>query len=140
MSDFWQWKGNGGLGAGYIAFAKGSISITITATLTATLTADTNYTSGEASIADFNSVLMQTTLGTAGNTAKIDISGAFSSGGTMVAIIDKDTSAQMTTGLLTSSATKQFIGLPDYLGFTMTLSAGMTAGSSVTVKLLPLNL
>ena len=119
---------------------KGGIATVVSATLTATLTADATYTSGETSIIGFNSLLLETTLGTAGNTAKTAISGALSSGGTMISIIDKDTSAQMTTGLLTSSQTRRFTGLPDYLGFTMTLSAGMTAGSSATVKILPLNL
>lgn len=119
---------------------KGSVTTVVTATLTATLTADATYTSSETSIIGFNSILLETTLGTAGDTAKTVISGALSSGGTMLSIIDKDTSAQMTTGLLTSSQTRNFTGLPDYLGFTTTLSAGMTAGSSVTVKMLPLNL
>lgn len=119
---------------------KGSVTTVVTATLTATLTADATYTSSETSIVGFNSILLETTLGTAGDTAKTTISGALSSGGTMVASIDKDTSAQMTTGLLTSSQTRRFTGLPDYMGFTTTLSAGMTAGSSVTIKILPLNL
>ncbi len=120
--------------------SKGNIATIYTATLTATITADTTTTAGATSIVGFNSILLETTLGTAGNTAKTDIYGALSAGGTMVSVIDKDTSAQMTTGLLTTSQTRKFTGLPDYLGFTTTLSAGMTAGSSVMVKMLPLNL
>ena len=140
MANFWQWQGDAETGGGYMLLVKGAPSTVITASLTATLTADATYTSGETIIIGFNSVLVQTTLGTAGNTAKTDISGALSSGGTMTAIFDKDTSAQMTTGLVTSSRTQRFTGLPDYVGFSTTLSAGMTAGSSVTVKILPLNL
>lgn len=139
MADFWQWKGETGSGAGFVYPAKGTASAVITVTLTATLTADTSYTSAETLIYA-NSVLIQTVLGTAGDTAKTDIAGALSSSGTMIAIIDKDTSAQMTTGLLTGSATLIFTGLPNYVGFTTTLSAGMTAGSSVTVSILPISL
>lgn len=119
---------------------KGSSTTVHTITLTATLTADQTTTSSETSIIGFSSILLETTLGTAGNTAKTDIYNALSSGGTMTAIIDKDTSAQMTTGLLTSSQILRFTGLSDYIGFNTTLSAGMTAGSSVTIKILPLNL
>ena len=139
MADFWQWDGNSSTGAGYVYPAKGTPTTVITATLTATLTADTSYTSAETFI-DTNSMLIQTVLGTAGNTATTEISGTFSSGGTMVRIIDKDTSAQMTTGKLTANATLRFTGLPSYLGFTTTLSAGMTAGSSITVSVLPISL
>jgi len=119
---------------------KGTSTLIHIITLTASLTGDATYTSEETSIVGFNSILLETTLETAGNTAKTDIAGAFSSSGTMIEIFDKDSSAQMTTGLLTSSRTLRFIGLPDYLGFTTTLSAGMTAGISVTVMILPLNL
>lgn len=140
MADFWQWKGDADLGIGYIGLLKGSPSTVITATLTATLTADTTYTSSETNVIGFNSILLETTLGSAGNTAKTNISGTFSSGGTMISIIDKDTSAQMTTGLLTGSQTLKFNGFPDYIGFSTILSAGMTAGSSITIKILPLNL
>ncbi len=119
---------------------KGSPATVITATLTATLTSDVTYTSSATSIAGFNSILLETTLGTAGTTAKTVLAGALSSGGTLQSLIDENTSAQMTTGLLTSSQTRRFTGLPDYLGFTTTLSAGMTAGNSVAVRILPLNL
>jgi hypothetical protein len=74
-----------------------------------------------------------------GRTATLHVSGAMSSGGTMVSIIDKTTSAQMTAAY-TANKTVQFTGLPDYVGFSATLSAGMTAGVSVTFKILPINL
>ena len=139
MSNFWQWKGDADTGAGYVMTLKGDAVIVITATLTATLTADTTYTSSETGIIGFNSILMETAFVSGGRTAKVDIAGSLSSGGTMVSIIDKDTSAQM-TATFTANKTVKLIGLPDYLGFTATLSAGMTAGASVTVKILPLNL
>lgn len=139
MAGFWQWDGDATLGAGYIVLPKGAPITVMTATITATLTGDTTYTSSETNISGFNSVLVLTTAGTGGGTATV-IAGAFSSGGTMASVIDKDTSAQMTTGLLTSSRIQKFNGLPDYLGFTTTLSAGITSGSSVSVAVLPLNL
>lgn len=140
MADFWQWQGDTTLGAGYVVLPKGSVSTVLSATLTATLTADTTYTSAETSIVNFNSILMQTVKDTAGKTAKVDLSGALSSGGVMAAVYDKDTSAQMTTGLLTQGRVQRFTGLPDYLGVSMILSAGMTAGSSAAVKIQPFNL
>ena len=139
MADFWQWKGDSILGIGYVGLLKGSPISVITATLTATLTADTTYTSSETNIVGFNSVLAEFTISSAGLTSKLNMVGAMSSGGTMVALIDKDTSAQM-TATFTANKTVQFKGLPDYLGFLLTLSAGMTAGSSATLKILPLNL
>ena len=139
MGDFWQWKGDADTGAGYVMTLKGDAATVITATLTATLTADATYTSSQTSIIGFNSILMETVFVSGGRTAKVDIAGSLSSGGTMVSIIDKDTSAQMTV-TFTANKTVKLIGLPDYLGFTTTLSAGMTAGASVTVKILPLNL
>jgi len=139
MSEFWQWQGDADTGAGYVMTLKGAAATVITATLTATLTADATYTSGETSISGFNSVLMEAIFVSGGRTAKVDIAGSLSSGGTMVSIIDKDTSAQMTV-TFTANKTVKLIGLPDYLGFTATLSAGITAGASVAVKILPLNL
>jgi len=139
MADYWQWKGNLDLGAGYLTFVKGSPVIVVSANITAELTGDTTYTSAETSILDFNSILLETQMTTGGRTAKVVIDGAMSSGGTLTSIIDKDTSAQMTV-TATASKTVKFMGLPDYLGISMTLSAGMTAGSSVSVKILPLNL
>jgi len=139
MTEFWQWKGDPNLGAGYIALLKGNPLTVITATLTATLTGDTTYTSSATNIVGFNSILLELINPSAGLTSKVDIAGSLASGGIMVDIIDKDTSAQMTV-TFTANKTVQFKGLPDYLGFTVTLSAGMTAGSSATVKILPLNL
>jgi hypothetical protein len=138
MSDFWQWKGDAAIGGGYVVLPKGSVSQVITATITATLTGATTYTSAETNIAGFNSALLETTVDAPKATAVI--AGAMSSGGTMVAVYDKDTSAQMTTGALTSSRTLCFTGLPDYLGVSLFFSAGITAGSSATVKVLPLNM
>jgi hypothetical protein len=157
MSDIWQWKGDETTGAGLInftgtatvavsgnvtigSFLKGSTTTAYSATLTGTLTADITTTSGATSIVGFNSILLQTTVETSGKTASVLISGSLSSGGTMVPIYDKDTSAQMTTGAVTGSRTVRFTGLPDYLGFSTTLTSGMTAGSSVTVILQPFNL
>jgi len=138
MNDF-NWKGNSTLGAGGIVLPKGSVSTVITATVTATLTSDVTYTSSETSIVGFNSILIETYSLTAGRTIKTLVFGAMSSGGTMVDVINKDTSAQMTVSA-TANKTVYFSGLPDYLGFTTTLSAGMTAGTSVTVKVQPFNL
>lgn len=115
---------------------KGSATNVFTGSLTAAAT----HTSGETSVAGFGSVLVETTISSAGVTAKTDIYGSLSAGGTKFAIFDKDTSAQMTTGLLTSSRTQRFTGLPDYLAFTTALTADMTAGGSVSIKILPLNL
>ena len=137
MDDF-LWKGNSSLGAGAIVLPKGSVLKVVTATITATLTGATTYTSSETSIIGFNSVLLETSLDAPKATAVI--AGAMSSGGTMIAVYDKDTSAQMTTGALTSSRTLCFTGLPDYLGVSLSFSAGVTAGSSAAVKVLPLNL
>lgn len=139
MDEFWQWKGNAALGAGGIILAKGTAATIITATITATLTGDTTYTSSETNMEGFNSVLIEFTISSAGLTSILNINGAMSSGGTMVAIIDKDTSAQMTSSL-SANQTIRFTGLPDYLGLSLTLSAGMTAGASATIKILPLNL
>lgn len=141
MSEFWQWQGDADTGAGYVRLMtlKGAAATVITATLTATLTADATYTSSETSVIGFNSILMEAVFTSGGRTAKVDIAGSLSSGGTMVSMIDKDTSAQMTV-TFTANKTVKLIGLPDYLGFTATLSAGMTAGASVAVKILPLNL
>jgi hypothetical protein len=138
MSDFWQWKGDAALGAGHVVMPKGSALKVVTATITATLTGATTYTSAETSAVGFNSVLLETIVDSPKATAAI--AGAMSSGGTMTAIYDKDTSAQMTTGALTSSRTQLFTGLPDYLGVSLSFSAGITAGSSATVKVLPLNM
>jgi len=139
MNDsFFQWKGDANNGMAYVGLPKGDPVAVITATITATLTADTTYT-GNATIIGFNSVLLELVTPSAGLTSKVDIAGAMSSGGTMVSLIDKDTSAGM-TATFTANKTVQFRGLPDYLGVTATLSAGMTAGSSATVKILPLNL
>lgn len=120
-------------------FAKGSITTIYSATLTATLTSDVTTTSGATSIFGFNSILLQTTVETSGKTASVLISGSLSSGGTMVPVYNVYTSAQMTT-IVTCSKTVRFTGLPDYLGFSTTLSSGMTAGSSVTVTMQPFNL
>ena len=139
MTEFWQWKGDTSLGTGYVALLKGNPITVITATLTATLTGDTTYTSSATNIVGFNSILLELINPSAGLTSKVDIAGSLTSGGTMVDIIDKDTSAQM-TATFTTNKTVKFVGLPDYLGISATLSAGMTAGSSVTVKILPLNL
>ena len=136
--SFFQWKGDADLGMGYMGLPKGNVISIVTATLTATLTGDTTYT-GNATIMGFNSILLELINPSAGLTSKVDISGAMSSGGTYVDIIDKDTSAGM-TATFTANKTVRFTGLPDYLGLTATLSAGMTAGSSVTVKIVPLNL
>ena len=57
----------------------------------------------------------------------------------MVDLIDKDTSAAM-TDTFSASQTIKLVGLPDYVGLTLTLSSGMTAGASATIKVLPLNL
>lgn len=138
MADIWQWKGDASLGIGYVGLPKGDPISIVTATLTATLTGDTTYT-GNATITGFNSMLLELTTSSAGLTSKVAITGALSSGGTYVDIIDKDTSAGM-TATFTANKTVKFSGLPDYLGFTATLSAGMTAGSSATVKIVPLNL
>jgi hypothetical protein len=137
--SFWNQKGDSDLGIGYVALKKGTAITVITATLTATLTADTTYTSSETSIIGFNSILLGLINPSAGLTSKVVVSSAMSSGGTMIDMIDKDTSAQM-TATFTSNKTVKFVGLPDYLGFTATLSAGMTAGSSVSIVILPLNL
>lgn len=139
MPNFFQWNGSTDNGAAYITSVRGSITTIITANITATLTTDTTFTSSVTALLEYNSILLQSTLGTGGGTATV-IAGTLTSGGTMVPIIDKDTSAQMTTGLLTSSRIQRFTGLPDYIGFTTTLSAGITAGSSVTIKIQPLNL
>jgi hypothetical protein len=139
MSNFFQWNGSITNGAAYTTSIRGTPLGVISVTVTATLTTDTTYTSSETSLLEFNSIMLQSTLGTGGGTATV-ISGALSSNGTMTSIIDKDTSAQMTTGLLTSSRIQRFTGFPDYIGFTTTLSAGITAGSSVTIKIQPLNL
>lgn len=139
MANNWQWKGDAILGGGYMLLPKGSPVVVITATLTATLTGDATYTGAETAIIGFNSVLMQTYMVSGGRTAKTVVDGAMSSGGTMIAVIDKDTSAQMTV-VATASKTVRLTGLPDYLGLSMTLSAGMTAGSSVSVAILPINL
>lgn len=139
MADFFQWKGSIDNGAAYITSVRGTPVIVTSATLTAVLTGDATYTSAATSILEFNSILIQTTAATGARTATT-ISGALSSGGTMVAVFDKDTSAQMTTGSITSSRTQRFTGLPDYLGFTTTFSSGATAGSSFVVTIQPLNL
>ena len=137
--SFWNQKGDATIGIGYVGLKKGNSITVITATLTATLTSDTTYTSGETNIIGFNSILLELINPSAGLTSKVNVSGAMSSGGTMVDVIDKDTSAQM-TATFTTNKTVKFVGLPDYLGFSAILSAGMTAGSSVTVKILPLTL
>jgi len=139
MADNWQWKGDAGLGAGNIVLPKGTPAVIITATITATLTGDTTYTSAETAIAGFNSILAQMETASGGRTVKLDIAGAMSSGGTMIAVYDKDTSAQMTVNY-TANKTVRFAGLPDYLGFSATLSSGMTAGVSVVLEILPINL
>jgi hypothetical protein len=139
MADFFQWKGDADLGIGYVGLLKGTPTIVISATLTATLTADTTYTSSETSIIGFNSILVQMVTASGGRTAKLNISGTMSSGGTMTDVIDKETSAQMTV-TFTTNKTVKFNGLPDYLSFTATLSAGITAGVSIIFEILPLNL
>jgi hypothetical protein len=136
--SFWNWEGNAA-GAGFMVLPKGAITTVISANITATLTADVTYTSSATSFAGYNSVLIETYCLTAGRTIKTLVSGAMSSGGTLVDLISKDTSAQMTV-VATANKTVYFTGIPDYLGFSTTLSAGMTAGSSVTVKVQPLNL
>jgi hypothetical protein len=138
MADFFQWKGDADIGIGYVGLPKGNPITVITATLTATLTSDTTY-SASATIIGFNSILLEMVETSGGRTAKINLSCSMSSGGTMTDLIDKDTSAQM-TATFTSNKTVKFVGLPDYIGVSATLSAGMTAGASVTIKILPLNL
>ena len=139
MPNFFQWKGSTDNGAAYMTSIRGKSIFVVTATLTAALTGDTTYTSAETSLLEFNSILLRSTLGTGAKTATT-ISGAFSSAGTIVAIFDKDTSAQMTTGSISSSRTQRFTGLPDYVYFSTTLSAGATAGTSFNIKIQPLNL
>lgn len=139
MPNFFQWNGSVANGAAYVTSIRGTPVVVITATLTATLTTDTTYTSSTTNVLEFNSILVQTTLGTGAKTATT-IFGAMSSGGTMVALYDKDTSAQMTTGAISSNRTQKFTGLTDYVGFSTTFSAGATAGSSFEITVQPLNL
>ena len=139
MDEFWQQYGNKTIGAGCVILPKGSVSTVITATLTATLTGDTTYTSAETCIEGFNSILAEFTISSAGLTSALNIDGAMTASGTMVAIIDKDTTSQMTASF-SASKTVRFTGLPDYVGFSLTLSAGMTAGASAALKIQPLNL
>ncbi len=135
--SFWNWEGSSA-GAGYMALPKGTVTTAITATLTATLTGDVTYTSSQTSIVGYNSILIETYSLTAGRTIKTVVFGAMSSGGTMIDVINRDTSAQMTV-TATANKTVSFAGVPDYIGLSTTLSAGMTAGSSVTIKLQPYN-
>jgi len=137
VNDFY-WKGNSALGAGGVVLPKGTPITVITATITAVLTGSTTYTSSSTDISGFNSMLLETTL--SGSKVTTTIDGSMTSGGTMNAIFNKETSAQMTTGAITSSRTLLFSGLTDYLGLTATFSAGITAGTSVSVVVLPLNL
>ena len=134
--DAWQWKGDATTGAGRVSIPKGA---PISA-YSAALTSDATWTAAATSIAGFNSVLLQTVLSSAGVTATNLIYGAFSSGGTMQPIFDKDTSAQMTTGLVTASKTQRFSGLPDYIAVTTALTAGTSAAGSVMVSMVALNL
>jgi hypothetical protein len=127
------------MGNGWDKTLKGDPIVAVTVTLTATLTSDVTYTSASTYLAGFNSALIQSVLGTGGVTATV-INGTASSGGTMVAVYDKDTSAQMTTGAISSSRIQKFNGLPDFIGLSSTLSAGITAGSSVTITIIPINL
>lgn len=141
MANFYNQHGSTDNGATYVTSVRGTPIVVVSATLTATLTTDTTYTSAATSLLEFNAIMMQTILGsqTGAKTATV-ISGAMSSGGTMVPLYDKDTSAQMTTGTISSNRTQKFIGLTDYLGFSTTFSAGATAGSSFSVTVQPLNL
>jgi hypothetical protein len=138
MADFFQWKGDADIGIGYVGLPKGNPITVITATLTATLTGDTTYT-GNATITGFNSILVEFTISSAGLTSPLTVVGAMSAGGTMIPLIDKDTSAQMTASF-SASQTVRLVGLPDYVGFSLILSAGMTAGASATMKVLPINM
>jgi len=141
MADFFQWNGSTDTGAAYITSVRGTPIVVVSATLTATLTTDTTYTSAATSLLEFNAIMVQTILGSqTGAKTLTTISGAMSSGGTMVPLYDKDFSAQMTTGAISSSRTQKFIGLTDYLGFSTTFSAGATAGSSFSITIQPLNL
>jgi len=137
--SFYQWKGDANNGMGYIGLPKGSPSLVITATLTATLTTDTTYTGAVTSMIGFNSALVEFTISSAGLTSALAVAGAMSANGTMIDIIDKDTSAAM-TDTFSASQTVRLVGLPDYVGFSLTLSAGMTAGASATLRVQPLNL
>lgn len=141
MPNFFQWNGSTTNGAAYTTSIRGTPIVVVSATLTATLTTDTTYTSSATSLLEFNSILVQTVLGSqTGAKTATTIFGAMSSGGTMVALYDKDTSAQMTTGAISSNRTQRFTGLTDYIGFSTTFSAGATAGSSFSITIQPLNL
>lgn len=141
MANFFQWNGSVSNGAAYTTSVRGTPIVVVSATLTATLTTDTTYTSSATNLLEFNSIMVQTILGSqTGAKTATTIFGAMSSGGTMVALYDKDTSAQMTTGSISSNRTQKFTGLTDYIGFSTTFSAGATAGSSFTITIQPLNL
>lgn len=137
--SFFGWKGDVDVGMGYIGLPKGTPVLVITATLTATLTGDTTYTSSATSMIGFNSTLIEFTISSAGLTSTLAVAGAMSAGGTMIDLIDKDTSAAMTS-TFSASQTIRLVGLPDYAGFSLTLSAGMTAGSSATLRVQSINL
>lgn len=141
MANFFQWNGSVANGAAYTTSVRGTPIVVVSATLTATLTTDATYTSSATNLLEFNSIMVQTILGSqTGAKTATTIFGAMSSGGTMVALYDKDTSAQMTTGLISSNRTQKFTGLTDYIGFSTTFSAGATAGSSFAITIQPLNL
>lgn len=141
MANFFQLKGSTDTGAAYMTSVRGTPIIVVSATLTATLTTDTTYTSAATSLLEFNAIMLQAIMASQTGAKTITtIFGAMSAGGTMVPIYDKDFSAQMTTGAITSNRTMKFSGLPDYLGFSTTFSSGATAGCSFSVTIQPVNL
>ena len=141
MANFFQLNGSTASGSGYFTSVRGIPIIVVSATLTATLTTDTTYTSSATSILEFNAIMLQAIMNSqTGAKTVTTIFGAMSSGGTMVPIYDKDFSAQMTTGAITSNRTLKFVGLPDYLGFSTTFSSGATAGCSFSVTIQPVNI
>jgi hypothetical protein len=134
----WQWDGDKDTGAGYVNLAKGVPSILLYKTLTATTTGNVSYTSASTLI-NTNSVLLKTSFDdTASKTYVNNVYGSFSSNDTMVAIYEA--SAQMTTGQISGESMVKFTGLPNYIGISTTLSAGITAGTSLTISILPISL